>query len=99
MIESNLKQRLLVLRGTLKRAIAFNGFGRLAVLLVASVFLALFFDYFFFRWERPVNTAFRVLMLSGVIGGIAWIVYYKLVAPLTVPLDTDDMALAVERSE
>src|SRR5579862_462237 len=97
MIESNLKQRLMVLRGTLKRAIAFNGLGRLAVLLVASVFLALFLDYFFFRWERPVNTAFRVLMLAGFVGGIAWILYYKLIAPLTVPLDTDDMALAVEK--
>ncbi len=97
MIESNLKQRLLVLRGTLKKAIALNGLGRLVAVLVGSFFIALFLDYFIFRWDRPENTVFRCMMLLGVIGTVGWIAYFKLIAPLSVPLNTDDMALAVEK--
>ncbi len=97
MIESNLKQRLQALRGTLKKAIALNGLGRLIVALTGCFLLALFLDYFIFRWDRPINTAFRVLMLLSVLGTLGWIAYYKLIAPLSVPLDTDDMALAVEK--
>ncbi len=73
------------------------GVGRLAIALVGCFFLALFLDYFIFRWDRPVNTAFRVVMLLGVVGTAGWILYYKLIAPLSVPLNTDDMALAVEK--
>ena len=97
MIESNLKRRLDALRGTLKKAIALNGLGRLAAVFAGCFFLALFLDYFIFRREQTVNTVFRVLMLAGVLGALGWIIYYKLIAPLSVPLNSDDMALAVEK--
>ena len=87
MIESNLKQRLEVLRGTLRRAMTLNGLGRLAVAFVGCFLLAVLLDYFIFRWDRPINTVFRSLMLLGVLGTLGWIAYYKLVAPLSVPLN------------
>lgn len=96
MIESNLKQRLNVLRGTLRRAIVLNGSGRMLIAIVAVFFLAFFLDYFVFRWSS-VNTGFRVVTLLGMIGTAGFIAWKTLLAPLSVPVNTDDMALAVEK--
>jgi hypothetical protein len=97
MIESNLKTRLMVLRGTLRRACVLDGVGRLILAVVIGLVFAIVFDYFFFRWDRGVNTVFRCLMLAGFIGAGAAISYRRLFVPLSVPLSIDDMALSVER--
>ncbi|MGD0094034.1 MAG: hypothetical protein ABSE73_29340, partial [Planctomycetota bacterium] len=97
MIEANLKYRLTVLRGTLRRACMADGAGRLVLALVLGLLGCVLLDYFFFRWESPVNTAFRILMLAGLLATLGGIVYCRVVAPLAVPLSIDDMALAVEK--
>ena len=97
MIQDNLKQRLLVLRGTLRNALLMDGLGRLAIALVACVIGAVLLDYFFFRWDKPINTVFRVAMLAGVLSTLGYFLYRKLITPLSVPLSVDDMALAVEK--
>ena len=48
-------------------------------------------------WDRPVNTIFRVLMLAGFLSVAGLVAYRKLIEPLRLPIDTDDMALAVEK--
>ncbi|HEY3319361.1 MAG TPA: hypothetical protein VGP72_02655 [Planctomycetota bacterium] len=97
MIESNIKHRLLVLRSSLRKACALDGFSRLVLVGVLCVLGAIVLDYFFFRSNRPVNTAFRIVMSLAIIGGLATLLYRRLVSPLLVPLSLDDMALAVER--
>src|SRR4051812_22373034 len=97
MIQENLKQNLVVLRGTLRRACALDGFGRTVLAAVLCVVAGILLDYFFFRRGGAVNTGFRVLMSAGILGTLAAIIYYRIFAPLSVPLSVDDMALAVEK--
>ena len=97
MIESNLKYRLTVLRGTLRKTCMADGTGRLVLALVLGLLASVLLDYFFFRWDSPVNTAFRILMLTGLAATLGAIAYLKILAPLRVPLNMDDMALAVEK--
>ena len=97
MIEGNLRYRLQVLQGTLRKACAADGAGRLLFTLVAGLLACIVLDYFFFRLDRPVNTAFRIVMLLGFLGTLSLIAYFRLIAPLRVPLSLDDMALAVEK--
>lgn len=97
MIHDNLKQRLLVLRGTLRNACLMDGLARLIATLVACVLAAVLLDYFFFRWDKPINTFFRVAMLAGTLGTVAFLLYRRIFIPLSVPLSVDDMALAVEK--
>src|SRR4051794_17971797 len=97
MIQENLKQRLEVLRGTLRRAVALDGIGRLVVVLCSCILAGVLLDYFVFRWEHPVNTVFRFIMTSGILVGVGTIVYRRVLSPLSVPLSADDMALAVEK--
>src|SRR5882757_9434271 len=97
MIQENLKTNLMVLRGTLRRACATDGIGRLVLAGVLCALAAIILDYFFFRWDRPMNTVFRILMSAGLLGTLGYIVYYRIFAPLAVPLSVDDMALAVEK--
>ncbi|MCY3021530.1 MAG: hypothetical protein NTW87_21155, partial [Planctomycetota bacterium] len=97
LIEGGLKRRLLVLRDTLRRACLLDGAGRLVLALVACALAGVLLDYFLFRWERPVNTAFRFLMCAGFLATLGAIVLRRIMAPLSVPLTVDDMALSVER--
>jgi len=96
-IESNLKYRLTVLRGALRKTCMADGAGRLVLALVLGLLASVLLDYFFFRWDSPVNTAFRIMMLAGLAGTLGGIAYLRVFAPLRVPLTMDDMALAVER--
>jgi len=97
MIQDNLKQRLLVLRGTLRNACLMDGMARLIATLVACALAAVLLDYFFFRWDKPINTFFRVAMLVGMLGTVGYLLYRRIFVPLSVPLSVDDMALAVEK--
>ncbi|HYG74543.1 MAG TPA: hypothetical protein VEK08_06020 [Planctomycetota bacterium] len=97
MIQDNLKQRLEVLRGTLRNACTLDGAGRLVLALVICILAGVALDYFFFRWDRPVNTFFRVLMTAGILGTLGTIAYRRIFMPLSVPLSIDDMALSVEK--
>ncbi len=97
MIQENLKQNLIVLRGTLRRACALDGVGRTVLAAVLCALAGILLDYFFFRRGGSVNTAFRVLMTAGILSTLAAIIYYRVFAPLSVPLSVDDMALAVEK--
>ena len=97
MIDDNLKQRLLVLRGTLRNACTLDGAGRMVLTLVVCVLAGVLLDYCFFRWSSPVNTGFRVLMLGASLGALGTIFYKRVLGPLAVPLSVDDMALSVER--
>jgi hypothetical protein len=96
-VESNLRRRLLVQRGTLRKTCLADGAGRLVLALVLGLLASVLLDYFFFRWDSPVNTAFRILVLTGLAGTLGVIGYLRLIAPLRVPLSMDDMALAVEK--
>jgi hypothetical protein len=97
MIQENLKQRLDVLRGTLRKACAMDGIGRVVLATVIGIVSSILLDYFFFRHDRSVNTGFRVVMLLAFAGTVATIAYRRILSPLTVPLSIDDMALSVER--
>ena len=97
MIQENLKQRLDVLRGTLRKACAMDGIGRAVLATVIGIVAGILLDYFFFRQDRSVNTGFRVVMLLAFVGTVATIAYRRILSPLTVPLSIDDMALSVER--
>jgi hypothetical protein len=103
MIQDNLKDRLVVLRGTLRRACAMDGAARFVFVLIMCLIVGITIDYLFFRWDRDVHqgvnayTLLRSIMLLGIVGGLGVIAWRRIVAPLSVPLSIDDMALSVEK--
>jgi hypothetical protein len=97
MIQNNLKNRLMVLRDTLRRALLADGLGRMALALTIGALAAVLLDFFFFFRPDGVNTVFRCLMLAGVAGVVAAVFYRRVLSPLRVPLSIDDMALSVEK--
>ncbi|MFH0939295.1 MAG: hypothetical protein V1899_08440 [Planctomycetota bacterium] len=91
------KQRLLILRGALRRACAFDGLARLVLAVVICALIGILLDYFFFRRDCVINTSFRILMTLGALGALSALIYCRIYLPCRVPLSVDDMALSVER--
>ncbi len=86
MLEENLKNRLLVLRSTLRKACMVDGLSRLVLASVLGMLAGVLLDYFFFRWATSANTVFRCVMLASFVGLLGTILYKRIVAPLRIPL-------------
>ncbi len=92
LLHTSIRAKLRSLKTSIQARLVGEGLGWLVLTLVAVVFVTLALDYLL-RLERP----YRVVMMLLCLGGIGYIVWRALIAPLAVPIDTPSLAILAER--
>ncbi|MCE5325681.1 MAG: DUF4175 domain-containing protein [Planctomycetaceae bacterium] len=94
LIQNDLLKKFSSLRRMLRGRLAAEGLAWLVLAAVAAVFVTMGVDFLLRPPERPLRAVFMLMALAGV-GVVGW---RRLVAPLRVPMSTEDLALLIERS-
>lgn len=92
LLGSAIREKLVALKGALRRRLASEGVSWLMVSLVALVFLTLGFDYTF-----RLNRDLRLVLMEASLVGVLWVLWRQFLRPLRVPMAQEDLALLVER--
>lgn len=84
--------RLSQLRGQMMRWFLVDGLSRVLWLVIGLCVLDLAIDWFF-RMDKPQ----RVVMLALIVAAVAWLVWRRLVRPLSAQVSDDALCLQVEK--
>lgn len=91
LLTSEIRGKLTRLRRVVRRRLAGEGAAWLVLALVGLVFCTLGIDY-----SLHLDRVQRALVMAVAVGAVGWIVWKQLLAPLSVPMDSADLALLVE---
>lgn len=94
--ERRLLNRLRALRSRIRALFALHGLGRLLMVVPPAVLLAVLLDYLLSLGPNDFPAALRAVLLVGLAGLAAWIVYRHLWQPLSRRITVDDVALELE---
>jgi len=92
LLRREIRSKLGALRRAISSRLLLEGLAWLLLVLVVVVFVTLGLDYFF-RLERPLRGL--VMSLAGL--GVLVVVWRELIRPLSVRMDSPDLALLVEK--
>lgn len=92
LLQSSVRGKLGSLKRSLRSRLAVEGVAWFVLALVALVFVTLGFDYML-KLDRLLRAALMILCL----GGVGYILWRQMIAPMGVGMDEDNLALLVER--
>lgn len=85
--------RLAAVRAQLRRLYMLDGIALLVIVACFALAATFVFDYYL-----VLPQAVRVVFLVGAVAACAWTALRKILAPLSIPISDDDLALLVERT-
>lgn len=91
-ISTEIHGKLAALRRALRGRLAGEGLAWVLIALVAAVFVTLGIDL-----TLKLRRLYRVIMVCVALGGLVWMVWREMLAPLFAPMPAEDLALLVER--